>query len=97
MTRPGPLHGPSSESDPTTMPTAANDTHRTLVEEITDAVADYEHALARHDLDALHEWFSEDPSTLRAEHTVCSSAATRSMSSAGTVREHYHALWTAST
>lgn len=67
MTRLGPLHGPSSESDPTTMPTATDDTHRTLVEEITAAVADYEHALARHDLDALHEWFSEDPSTLRAD------------------------------
>ncbi len=49
------------------MPTPSDDTHRTLVEEVTAAVESYENALGRHDLDALHEWFSEDPSTLRAD------------------------------
>jgi amidase len=49
------------------MRTATDDAHRTLVAEVTAAVEDYERALTRHDLDALHEWFSEDPCTLRAD------------------------------
>lgn len=53
------------------MPTQSPDSHRAVVQQITAAVDNYERALARNDLDALHEWFSDDPSTLRAdEHGV---------------------------
>lgn len=49
------------------MPTPTDDIQRTIVEEVTAAFEDYERALVRRDLNALHEWFSDAPSTLRAD------------------------------
>lgn len=40
--------------------------HRGVVAEITEAVEAYEDAIARHDLDALRDWFLDDPATVRA-------------------------------